>query len=99
MLINVLIVFNVIEGEKVKDSVTETVPLSHLLNTNIITNSYTTRIPYNNNTNTNINVIVITYSSHNSITIVTYLSAIYDNNSIYFTILTLADITITGTYV
>lgn len=99
MLINVLIVFNVIEGEKVKDSVAETVPLSHLLNTNIITNSYTTRVPYNNNVNTNINVIVITYSSHNSITIVTYLSATYDNNSIYFTILTLADITITGTYV
>nr|DAG89369.1 MAG TPA: hypothetical protein [Crassvirales sp.] len=94
-----MIVFNVIEGEKVKDSVAETVPLSHLLNTNIITNSYTTRVPYNNNVNTNINVIVITYSSHNSITIVTYLSATYDNNSIYFTILTLADITITGTYV
>lgn len=88
----------VTKGKKVKDSVAETVPLSHLLNTNTITNSYTTRIPYNNNTNTNINVIVITYSTHNSITIVTYLSATYDNNSIYFTILTLADTTITDAY-
>lgn len=88
----------VTEGEKVKYSVAETVLLSHLLNTNTITNSYTTRIPYNNNTNTNINVIVITYSTHNSITIVTYLSVTYDNNSIYFAILTLADTTITNTY-
>ena len=98
MLINVLIVFNVTEGEKVKDSVAETVPLSHLLNTNTITNSHTTRIPYNNNINTNINVIVITYSTHNNITIVTYISATYDNNSIYFIILTLADTTISDTY-
>ena len=88
----------VIEGEKVKDSVAKTIPLSHLLNTNTITNSYTTRIPYNNNTNININVIVITYSTYNSITIVTYISATYDNNSIYFTILTLADTTITDAY-
>lgn len=68
---------------------------SHLLKT---VNSYTALIPYNNNTNTNIDVIVITYPSHNSITIVTYYSAIYDNNSIYFTILTLADTTISDTY-
>lgn len=88
----------VTEGEKVKYSVAETVLLSHLLNTNTITNSYTTRIPYNNNTNTNINVIVITYSTYNTITIVTYLSATYDNNSIYFTILILADNAISDTY-
>lgn len=88
----------VTEGEKVKDSVAETVLLSHLLITSKTANSHTARIPYNNNTNTNINVIVITYPSHNSITIVTYLSATYDNNSIYFTILTLADTTISDTY-
>ena len=72
--------------------------LYHLLNTNTITNSHATRVPYNNNTNTNIAAIVITYSTYNSITIVTYLSAAYDNNSIYLTILTLADTTISDTY-
>ena len=76
-------------------------PLYHLLNTNTITNSHATRVPYDNNTNTNIAAIVITYSTYNSITIVTYLSATYDNNnnnSIYLTILTLADTTISDTY-
>ena len=72
--------------------------LSHLLITAKTANSYTARVPYNNNTNTNITVIVITYPSHNSITIVTYYLATYDNNSIYFTILTLADTTISDTY-
>lgn len=71
--------------------------LSHLLITLATPNSYPTRVPYNNNINNHINVIIITYPTHNSTTIVTYYSTIYDNNSIYFTILTLVDITISVT--
>ena len=71
--------------------------LSHLLITYTITLPLPTTLRYSNNINNNINVTTITYSSHNSITIVTYLSATYDNNSIYFTILTLANTTISVT--
>ena len=85
------------EGEKVKDSVAETVPLSHLLITSTTTLSLPARIPYSNNINNTINVIIITYPTHNSITIVTYYSTTYDNNSIYFTTITLVDITISAT--
>lgn len=84
----------VTEGEKVKDSVAETAHLSHLLITYITTIHYTTPLHYNNNINNNINVTIITYSTHINNTIIIYLSVSYDNNSIYFTILTLADITI-----
>ena len=87
----------VIEGEKVKDSVAETVHLSHLLITLATTNSLPTRVPYSNNINNYINVITITYTTHNSTTIVTYYSTTYDNNSIYFTTITLVDITISAT--
>ena len=72
--------------------------LSHLLITYTTTTIHYATLRYNNNINNNINVTIITYSSHNSITIVTYLSATYDNNSIYFTILTFADITISVIY-
>ena len=68
--------------------------LSHLLITSTTTNSYPARVPYNNNINNYINVIIITYPTHNSTTIVTYYSTTYDNNSIYFTTITLVDITI-----
>ena len=70
--------------------------LSHLLITNATPNSYPTRVPYNNNINNHINVIIITYPTHNSTTIVTYYSTTYDNNSIYFTTITLVDITISA---
>ena len=70
--------------------------LSHLLITLATTNSYPTRVPYNNNINNYINVIIITYATHNSTTIVTYYSTTYDN-SIYFTTITLVDITISDT--
>ena len=72
--------------------------LSHLLITYATTNSYPARVPYNNNINNYINVIIITYPTHNSTTIVTYYSTTYDNNSIYFTILTTAIDIITDTY-
>ena len=88
---------SVTEGEKVKDSVAETVHLSHLLITSTTTNSFPARVPYNNNINNYINVIIITYPTHNSTTIVTYYSTTYDNNSIYFTTITLVDITISTT--
>ena len=68
--------------------------LSHLLITSTTTNSYPARVPYNNNINNYINVIIITYPTHNSTTIVTYYSTTYDNNSIYFTTITLVDIII-----
>ena len=68
--------------------------LSHLLITSTTTNTYPARVPYNNNINNYINVIIITYPTHNSTTIVTYYSTTYDNNSIYFTTITLVDITI-----
>ena len=71
--------------------------LSHLLITSTTTNSYPARVPYNNNINNYINVIIITYPTHNSTTIVTYYSTTYDNNSIYFTTITLVDITISAT--
>lgn len=71
--------------------------LSHLLITSTTTLYLPARVPYNNNINNHINVIVITYPTHNSTTIVTYYSTTYDNNSIYFTILTLVDITISTT--
>ena len=71
--------------------------LSHLLITSTTTNSYPARVPYNNNINNYINVIIITYPTHNSTTIVTYHSTTYDNNSIYFTTITLVDITISDT--
>lgn len=87
----------VTEGEKVKDSVAETVSLSHLLITPTITNSLPNRVPYNNNINNHINVIIITYPTNNSTTIVTYYSTTYDNNSIYFTTIALVDITISTT--
>ena len=70
--------------------------LSHLLITSTTTNSYPARVPYNNNINNYINVIIITYPTHNSTTIVTYYSTTYDNNSIYFAIITLVDITISA---
>ena len=70
--------------------------LSHLLITSTTTNSYPTRVPYNNNINNYINVIIITYPTHNSTTIVTYYSTTYDNNSIYFTTITFVDITISA---
>lgn len=89
---------SVIEGEKVKDSVAETVFNSHLLITSTITNSYTTRIPYNNNINNTINVTIITYSTNTVSLILSYLSVSYVNNSIYFTILTTAIDIITDTY-
>ena len=88
----------VIEGEKVKDNVAETVFISHLLITSTITNSYTARVPYNNNINNTINVTIITYSTHIVSLILSYLSASYVNNSIYFTILTTTIDTITDTY-
>ena len=72
--------------------------LSHLLITLATTNSLPARVPYNNNINNHINVIIITYPTHNSTTIVTYHSTTYDNNSIYFTIITLVNITISATY-
>ena len=71
--------------------------LSHLLITSTTTNSYPARVPYNNNINNYINVIIITYPTHNSTTIVTYYSTTYDNNSIYFATITLDNITISTT--
>ena len=68
--------------------------LSHLLITTTTPNSYPARVLYNNNINNYINVIIITYPTHNSTTIVTYHSTTYDNNSIYFTTITLVDIAI-----
>ena len=70
--------------------------LSHLLITSTITLSLPARVPYNNNINNYINVIIITYPTNNSTTIVTYYSTTYDNNSIYFTTITLVDITISA---
>lgn len=70
--------------------------LSHLLITLATTNSYPARVPYNNNINNYINVIIITYPTNNSTTIVIYYSTTYDNNSIYFTTITLVDITISA---
>ena len=87
----------VIEGEKVKDSDAETVPLSHLLITLPTPNSLPTRIPYNNNINDTINVTIITYTTHTVSLILSYFSASYVNNSIYFTILTTAIDIITDT--
>ena len=88
----------VTEGEKVKDNDAETVQLSHLLITSKTPISLPTRVLYNNNINNHINVVIITYPSHNSTTIVTYHSTTYDNNnSIYFTTITLVDITISAT--
>ena len=72
--------------------------LSHLLITYTITLSLPTSIRSNNNIINTINVIIITYSTHAYNTIVIYLSVTYDNNSIYFTILNLADITISVIY-
>ena len=72
--------------------------LSHLLITYATTNSYPARVPYNNNINNYINVIIIiTYHTYNSTTIVTYYSTTYDNNSIYFITITLVYITISAT--
>lgn len=71
--------------------------LSHLLITHTTPNSFPTRVPYNNNINNHINVIIITYPTNTSTTIVTYYSTTYDNNSIYFTTITLVDITISAT--
>lgn len=71
--------------------------LSHLLITPTITLSLPARVPYNNNINNHINVIIITYPTNNSTTIVTYYSTTYDNNSIYFATITLVDITISAT--
>ena len=88
----------VIEGEKVKDSVAETVPLSHLLITSTITLYLPARFSYNNNINNTINVTIITYTTHTVSLILSYLSASYVNNSIYFTILTTAIDIITDTY-
>ena len=70
--------------------------LSHLLITSTTTNSYPARVPYNNNINNYINVIIITYPTHNTTTIVTYYSTTYDNNSIYFITITLVYITISA---
>lgn len=61
--------------------------LSHLLITLATTLYLPTRVPYNNNINNYINA-----------TIVTYYSTTYDNNSIYFTTITLVDITISTSY-
>ncbi len=88
----------VTEGEKVKDNAAETVPLSHLLITSTITLYLPTRVPYNNNINNAINVTTITYTTHTVSLILSYLSASYVNNSIYFTILTTAIDTIIDTY-
>ena len=88
----------VTKGEKVKDSVAETVPLSHLLITFTITLYLPTRFNYNNNINNTINVTVITYTTHIVSFILSYLSASYVNNSIYFTILTIVIDIITDTY-
>lgn len=93
-MISVLIVFNVTEGEKVKDSVAKTISLSHLL----ITLFTPARILYSNNINSNINVTTITYSTRTVSLILSYLSVSYVNNSIYFTILTTAIDIITDTY-
>ena len=71
--------------------------LSHLLITSTTTNSYPARVPYSNNINNYINVIIITYHTHNSTTIVTYYSTTYDNNSIYFATIALDNITISAT--
>lgn len=71
--------------------------LSHLLITPTTPLSLPARVPYNNNINNHINVIIITYPTNNSTTIVTYYSTTYDNNSIYFTTITLVDITISAT--
>lgn len=71
--------------------------LSHLLITPAITLSLPARVPYNNNINNHINVIIITYPTNSSTTIVTYYSTTYDNNSIYFTTIALVDITISAT--
>ena len=71
--------------------------LSHLLITSTITIYLPARVPYNININNYINVIIIAYPTHNSTTIVTYYSTTYDNNSIYFTTITLVDITISAT--
>lgn len=71
--------------------------LSHLLITSKTPLSLPARVPYNNNINNYINVIVITYSTHTVSLILSYLSASYVNNSIYFTILTTAIDTITDT--
>lgn len=73
-------------------------PLSHLLITSTITNSFTARFSYNNNINNTINVTIITYTTHTISLILSYLSASYVNNSIYFTILTTAIDIITNTY-
>ena len=86
------------EGEKVKDSVAETVPLSHLLITSTITLYLPTRFSYNNNINNTINVTIITYTTHTVSLILYYLSVSYVNNSIYFTIPTTAIDIITDTY-
>ena len=71
--------------------------LSHLLITSKTSLYLPTRVPYNNNINNHINVIIITYPTNSSTTIVTYHSTTYDNNSIYFTTITLVDITISAT--
>ena len=70
--------------------------LSHLLITSKTPLYLPARVPYNNNINNHINVIIITYPTNNSTTIVTYHSTTYDNNSIYFTTITLVDITISA---
>lgn len=88
----------VTEGEKVKDSVAETVPLSHPLITFTITLFTPARILYSNNINSNINVTTITYSTYTLSLILSYLSVSYVNNSIYFTILTIAIDIITDIY-
>ena len=72
--------------------------LSHLLITHTTTIHYTNALRYNNNIINTINVTIITYSTHTHNTIVIYLSVTYDNNSIYFTILTFDDITISVIY-
>lgn len=87
----------VTKGEKVKDSVAETVPLSHILITPKTTILNTTAVLYSNNINNIIDVIIITYPTNTHNTIVTCLSVTYDNNSIYFTIITTVDITISVT--
>ena len=90
-------IYSVTEGEKVKDSVAETVQLSHLLITPKTTIFNTTAVLYSNNINNIIDVIIITYPTNTHNTIVICLSVNYDNNSIYFTILTTVDITISVT--
>lgn len=72
--------------------------LSHLLITSVIANSYSARVPYSNNINNHINVTAITYTIHTVSFILSYFSASYVNNSIYFTILTTAIGIITDTY-